>query len=243
MNYTEIITEWANLTAYETDDPGFVANVPTTIAYVEGRLTRELDLMAANVTDATASTTTQNRVFSLPTTYGTFLIISDVNVITPASTAPGSGTRTPLIPASQAVLDTLYGSSTGSGVPQYYSWVSQDTFMSPAQPQIIFAPWPDNTYRIEVVGKVQPTPLSASNPTTWLSVNLPELYITCGMIQLSGFMRNYGSQADDPRQAMSWEQQYMTLRESAETYQARARFGGASWTSKPLEKAALPQRG
>lgn len=242
MNYTDITTEWANLAAYDLNDAGFQANLPTTIAYVDGRLTRELDLMAANVTDATGSTTASNRTFTLPTTYGTFLIISDMNIITPASTAPASGTRTPLIPASQAVLDTLYGSTTGAGVPQYYSWVTQDTTTAD-QPKVIFAPWPDNTYRVEVVGRVQPAALSASNPTTWLSINLPELYITCGMIQISGFMRNYGAQADDPQMPNSWESQYQRLLQSAQTYQARARFGGASWTSKPLEPMAQNQRG
>lgn len=242
MNYTEIITEWANLAAYDTADTGFVANLPTAIAYAEGRITRELDLMAANITDATASTTANSRIFNLPTTYGTFLILSDVNVITPASTAPASGTRTPLVAASQAVLDMLYGSATGAGVPQYYCWVTQDTTTAD-QPQLILAPWPDNTYTIEVVGRVQPAALSAANSTTWLSINLPELYIAAGMVQISGFMRNYGSQADDPKMSQSWEMQYTTLRDSAATYQARARFGGASWTSKPVEPMAQPQRG
>lgn len=242
MNYTEIVTEWANLAAYATDDEGFVANLPTAIAYAEERITRELDLMAANITDATELTTANSRIFNLPTTYGTFLILFDVNVITPASVPAASGTRTPLVPASQAVLDTLYGSSTGAGVPQYYCWVTQNT-TTVDQPQLILAPWPDDTYRMEIVGRVQPGALSASNTTTWLSINLPALYIAAGMIQISGFMRNYGAQADDVRQAMSWEQQYVTLRDSAVTYQARARFGGASWTSKPLEPMAQPQRG
>lgn len=242
MNYTEIVAEWATLTSIPSTDADFQTNLPTAIAYTEGRITRELDLMAANITDATASTTSGVRRFTLPTTYGTFLIVSDLNVITPASTAADSGTRTPLTPVSQAYLDVAWGSSTNSGVPLFYSWVTQNTTTA-NQPQIILGPWPDDTYRLEVVGKVQPTPLSATNATNWLSINLAELYVFCGMIQWSAYMRNYGSGADDASMAVTWEKQYTTLRDSAATWQARARFGGASWSSKPLEPMAQNQRG
>lgn len=243
MNYTEIVAEWANLTAYEVNDDGFVTNLPATFAYTEGRLTRELDLMAANVRDATASTTANSRNFNLPTTYGTFLIIDGINIITPASTAPDSGTRVALTPVSRDVLDYTWPSNTGATVPEQFAYISQDTYSSPTQTQVLFGPWPDDTYRVEVIGKIQPAALSSTNTTTWLSVNLPDLYITCGMIFLSGFMRNFGSQSDNPQMAQSWEQQYQALLKSAATYQARARFGGASWTSKPVEPMAINQRG
>lgn len=241
MNYTDITTEWSVLTNIPLTDADFLSNLPTVIAYAEGRITRELDLMAANITD-TGTLTSGSRRFTLPTTYGTFLIISDMSVITPASTAPESGTRTPLIPVSQAFLDLAWGSSTGSGVPTYYSWVTADTTTA-NQPKVILGPWPDATYQIEVVGKIQPAALSAANPTTWLSINLPEVYITCGMIWLSNYMRDFGASSDDPQMPGSWEARYKELMASAGVYQARARFGGASWTSKALEPMAQNQRG
>ena len=242
VNYTDITTEWSVLTNIPLTDADFLSNLPTVIAYAEGRITRELDLMAANITD-TGTLSTGSRRFTLPTTYGTFLIISDMNVITPASTAPESGTRTPLIPVSQAFLDLAWGSSTGSTVPQYYSFVTQDVTTA-NQPKVIVGPWPDATYQVEVVGKIQPAALSASNPTTWLSINMPELLIYAGMIELSGYMRNYGAgSADDPQMPGHWQGQYDKLMASAGVYQARARFGGASWTSKALEPMAQNQRG
>lgn len=242
MDYTDITNEWANLTAIPATDTYFQSNLPTTIAYVEQLLTRDLDLMAANITDATSSTTANSRTFTLPTTYGTFQIITSMNVITPASTAPDSGTRNPLTPVSQDVLDFTYGDVTSAGVPQEYAWITQDTTTA-NQPQVILGPWPDNTYRIEVVGKVQPTALSATNPTTWLSVNLPALYITAGMIQLSGYMKNYSASADDPQQPGYWSKEYQRLLAGAGTWQARARFGGPSWTSRTPEPISAPQRG
>jgi hypothetical protein len=244
MNYTDIVTSLSTNLPVDPSDTAFLAVLPSAFAYAEGRITRELDLMAANVRDSSASTAALNRNFTCPTTVGTFLVIDGVNVITPASTAPDSGTRTPLIPVSRDFLDLVYPSTTGATVPQYFAYLSQDTYSSPAQTQIIFGPWPDATYRIEVIGKIQPAGLSSTNTTTWLSVNLPDLFISCVMVYLVGALQhNYGAQADEPRSAQSWESQYTLLRESASTWQARARFGAASWSSKQIEPQAQPQRG
>ena len=242
MNYTDITTEWSNITMIPLTDADFVANLPSTIAYAEGRITRDLDLMAANVRDDTGSTVAGSRNFNLPTTYGTFLIVTGINIITPASVAPDSGTRNALTYVSRDVLDYTYGSSTSSGVPTQFAYITQDT-QSGGQSQIIFGPWPDATYRVEVIGKIQPEALSASNPNTWLSDNLPELYLAAGMVWLSGYMRNYGAAADDPNMPGSWEARYKELLASASVYQSRARFGGASWTPHQVEPTAVPQRG
>ena len=215
MTYTEIVTALSQLSVMPTTDTNFAAILPSTFAYAEGRITRELDLMAANVRDATSSTVALNRNFTIPTTLGTFLVVDGINVITPASTAPDSGTRVMLQPASRDFLDYAWPATTGATVPAYFAYLSQDTYSSPAQTQIIFGPWPDSTYRVEVIGKIQPAALSSTNTTTWLSANLPDLYIAACMIYLSGWQRNFGAQADDVRSAQSWETQYTTLRDSA----------------------------
>jgi hypothetical protein len=243
VNYTDITTEWSTITAIPLTDADFLSNLPSTIAYAEGRITRDLDLMAANIRDSTSSTTPGVRNFNLPTTYGTFLIIDGINIITPASTAPDGGTRNALTYVSRDVLDYTYGSNTDSGVPTQFAYLTQNTQSSPAQTQVIFGPWPDAVYRVEVIGKIQPQALSASNANTWLSDNLPELYLAAGMVWLSGYMRNYGAAADDPNMPGSWEARYKELLASASVYQARARFGGASWTPKQVEPNAVPQRG
>jgi hypothetical protein len=244
MNYSDIVTSLSTNLPVDPTDTAFLAVLPSAFAYAEGRITRELDLMAANVRDSTSSTVASNRNFNCPTGLGTFLVIDGVNVITPASTSPESGTRTPLIPVSRDFLDLVYPSTTGATVPQYFAYISQNTYSTPTQTQIIFGPWPDDTYRIEVIGKIQPAGLSSTNTTTWLTVNLPDLYIAASMVYLTGGMQhNFGAQADEPRSAQSWESQYSQLRESAATYQARARFSAASWSPKQVEPQAQPQRG
>lgn len=243
MNYTEIVSALSLNTAIPSTEASFSAVLPSVFAYAEGRITRELDLMAANVRDASSSTTALNRNFNLPTTLGTFLVVDGINAITPAATAPDSGTRVALQPASRDFLDWSWPSTEGATVPQYFAYISQNTASTPTQSQIIFGPCPDAAYRIEVIGKIQPAALSSSNANTWLSDNLPDLYIAACMISLAGYMQDYGRVADAQGMAATWEGQYGILKESAAVYQARARWGGASWTSKQVEPTAVPQRG
>ena len=245
MDYATYAADIANNMAISVTDDNFLVMLPQAIQYAEGRIARDLDLMAANVRDSSSSTVALTRNFNLPTGTGAFLIIDGINIITPSSTAPESGTRNPLIPVSRDFLDYTWPSTTGATVPQYFAYITQDTFLtgSAAQSQVIFGPWPDSTYRVEVIGKVQPPALSSTNTTTWISVNLPDLMIAASMVFVSGWMKNYSAASDDPKMSMSWEGQYAQIKAGAATYQARARFAGASWTPKQPEPTAVNQRG
>lgn len=245
LTYTTYVAQLSTLTNIPSTDTDFQTILPGCIDYAEGRIYRDLDIFVANVRDSSSSTTSNVRNFNLPTSVGTFIIVDGINVITPASTAPESGTRIPLQPVSRDFLDTAWPSSTGATVPKYFAYVTNNTYLSggSAQSQVIFGPWPDSTYRIEVIGKITPTPLSSTNPNTYLTDYLPDLLMAASMVYMSGFMRNYGAQADDPRMSSSWEAQYANLLKSADTYEARKRWSGASWSSKQPEPAAVPQRG
>lgn len=243
MNYSQIVAALSTLTVIPENDTNFLAILPSTFAYADGRIYRELDMLNANVRDGSSSTAASNRNFNLPTALGAFLIVDGINIITPAETAPDSGTRIPLIPVSRDFLDMTWPSTSGATVPQYFAYISQNTQLSPAQTQIILGPWPDAAYRVEVIGKIQPEVLSSTNTSTWLTENLADLYIAACMIYLSGFMHNFGAQADEPKAAQSWEAQYQQLRESAGVFEARKRWAGASWSSKQIEAQAQPQRG
>jgi hypothetical protein len=99
------------------------------------------------------------------------------------------------------------------------------------------------TATAEVVGRIQPTALSASNTTTVLSTDYPDLLISASMIFVAGWQQNYGSQSDNPQQASSWEMIYQKQPAGASLQEARARFAGPSWTPTRPEPAAQPQRG
>ena len=245
MNYTGYVTALSTLTAISPTDPNFLAILPEAINYAEGRIYRELSMLVEDVADSSSSTAALTRGFTIPTAIGTFQIVSDINIITPAATAPDSGTRNPCTPVSRAVLDRQWPSTTGAGVPNEYSYFSQASLIGVSgQPNIIFGPWPDAIYKVEVVGKVIPTPLSSSNTTTFLSLYLPDLFLMASQLYMVGpFMKNIGMAGDDPKSTVHLEAQYQALLKSASEWEARKRFSSGSWTSAAIEPMALPQRG
>lgn len=245
-NYATWVADLANQTATDTTDPNFQQILPACIADAEGRCYRDLDIFVANVRDGSASCTASNRNFNLPTTVGTFIIVEGMNIITPTATAPDSGTRNPVQFVSRDFVDAIYPTATtATGVPRYAAWVTNNTYLSggAAQSQIILGPAPDQSYRVEVIGRITPPPLSSTNTNTFLTDWLYDLFLAASMVFMSGYMRNFGAQADNPQMATSWDGQYKERLLSAQVYEARKRWSGASWSAKQPEATAVPQRG
>ena len=243
LTYTTYVSALSTLTAIDSSNAQFTAILPSTIDYAEQRIYRELDMLVENVADSSGQTTALNRNFTIPTASGTFQVITAVNVITPASTAPDSGTRNPLIPVSREVLDATWPSTTNAGVPEEFCYFSQTAAIGGSQPGLLFGPWPDTTYRVEVIGKIIPAALSSTNPTTFLSLYLPDLLLMASQIYMANYMKDFGAVSDDPKSAVTYEAQYQALKASAIEWEARKRFAGGSWTSKTLEPMAVAQRG
>lgn len=215
--YATFSAAFAALLEYDATDPLFVAMLPDAIIYAENRIWRELDLAAAIRRDSTSALTTNAREFTLPSaTYGNFRAIKGVNVITPAGTAASTGKRNPLVPVSRDVVDLLWpDADANTALPTQYAMLDNNT--------ILVGPSPDAAYVVEVIGTVRPTMLSASNTTTYLSTYLPDLFLAGAMVFATGYKQNYGAQADDPKQAISWEAQYQGLKASAAEEESRRR--------------------
>jgi hypothetical protein len=213
-------------------DPNFVAILPTIIDYAEQRIYRELDLLTTVTRDTTGALLTSDRRFTFPQH---FVTSQQINVITPAGTVdPALGTRVPLTPVTKEFLDNVWPSAGGAATPQYYAMVTDQT--------IIVGPWPNGAYQVEVVGTVRPDPISAVNPTTFLSLYLPDLFLAASMVSASGYMRNFSAQSDDPRMAVSWEAQYQALKASADVENMRAKYASSAWTSMQPTPIATPAR-
>jgi hypothetical protein len=241
LTYATTQTAISTLTAIPTTDANFQAIFPNAIDYAESRIYREADLITQDVRDSSGSTSSLNRNFTLPTTIGTFQIVSGINIITPTNTAADSGTRNPLIPVSRDVIDLIWPSRTGAGVPQNFCYLSQS--LVSGQTNILLGPWPDNVYTVEVIGKIQPTPLSATNTTTFLTLYLPDVFLMAMQIYYDNYMHLFSAISSEPQAAVTHEAQYQTLLKSAIDFETRKKFAGASWTASRVEPTAVPQRG
>lgn len=233
--YSTFTTALANMLVVPVDDIAYVAALPSVIDDAEQRIYRDLDLLATVVRDSSSALVAGNRNFTLPTSIGTFVVVEDVNVITPAGqTNPELGTRNPLLPASKEMLDFLFPSATGSSVPANFAMITQNT--------IIVGPWPLAAYQIEVVGTQRPIPLSAANQATFLSINLPDLFFAAALVFGAGYQKNFSEMGDQPQAASAWEAHYKTLLSSAATEEARKKFTSEGWSSKQPAPLATPPR-
>lgn len=241
LTYDSFVSEIATLTVISSTvlvsgDTNFGGIMNGIINYAEGRLYRDLDLVSVSVLDTSVTCTSGVRSIFLSTSQGQMLAINGLNLLTSAGTTSSYATRVPLVPASQAVLDAIYPSAASSncGQPEFFYRLGDN--------QLVLGPTPDQPYGTEVVATVRPNALSSGNSSTWLTQNVPELMIAAGMIFASGYMRNFGSQADDPKMAQSWEMQYNTLMKTAAIDSMRMKFEAEAWTSQSPAPIATPPR-
>lgn len=213
-------------------DPNFVAILPSIIDYAEQRIYRELDVLAATLAQ-TVTATASKRFLSLAGLASLFVTVEDVNIITPVSqTVPDSGTRNQCRPVSKEYLDAVWNSATGATVPTEFAMITNES--------LILGPWPDQAYTVEIVGKIRPLPLYTPSQSegTFLSLYLPDLFMAASMVFASGYQKNFGSQADNPQMAMSWETQYLKLYASANSEETRKKFHG--WAMASSEPTPAP---
>jgi hypothetical protein len=233
--YTSWLSQFSNLLAVDPADPNFLVMKDSAIDYAEQRLYRELDLLATRVADANFAFTPNNRNFTLPTDAVNFLVVEQINAITPAFTLASNGTRNPLTRTSRDWIDWCYPISTlNTGVPMFWAMTSNTT--------IIVGPPPDAAYTVEVIGTERPTPLSATNSATYLTSFLPDLWLAATMIFGMGYQRDFGAQSDTPQGAQSWEATYQNLIQSANIEEIRKKYESQGWTDKQPSTIASPPR-
>ncbi len=218
MNYSTFVATIANLMATDPTTLEFEQILPEIIEYSEGRIYRELDALNTVWSSSTNLTTNDRRFITPPAEYGNYLTVTGVNVYAGFPTQ-----RVVLEPVSVSFLNSVYGTATSAAVPKYFAMLRQN--------EILVGPYPDQDYQVEIFGTYQPEPMSVTNPVTFLTQYLPDLLVAAGMIFASGYMRDFGSQSDNPQQSNSWESQYQTLFKSANLLELRKKFAGPGWTS------------
>lgn len=223
LSYTQYVAELLALSKFNASDPLFTTNLPNAIDYAYDRINRELNLLSTVASNSSLTLTAGSRL--LDYSAANINVLQDINIISPATaTNPEEGTRNPCTIADKSFLNAVYNSPSQVGVPVSFAPFDDHT--------LLFGPFPDADYTVELIGTVKIVPLSAAAPTNWISENLPDLLLTASMIQVSGFKMNYGAMTEDPKQAISYESQYLSLRDSAAVEDARRKFQATGYTSE-----------
>ncbi len=237
MTYNEWLTRLQAAAVTTDNDTTFLDYVPNFIDLGEQQCYRDLDLLSTVVRDTSASCTANSRNFTLPSSLGRFVVVNGINVVTPVGSPVATGARQRLTQLSLDALDVLWNTNTAAAattVPQYFAMITDQT--------LAFGPPPGAAFQAEIIGTIRPTPLSPDNPTTYLTLYLPDLFFAASMVAVAGYQRDFGAQADDPKMAMSWENEYKMRLASANLEEQRKRFASSGWTSlSPAPVAQQPR--
>jgi hypothetical protein len=232
---TSYIQQIATMAVVEATDPAFQVILPQMITYAENRMYRDLDFLFTSIATTAYGLTAGNRSIVVPT--GTFVVPEQINLITPAGTSdPELGTRVPLLPTTKEFLDAVCGSGAPANRSQPIYWVPFDDY------HFLVGPYPDANYSCELIGTYRPDSLSVSNPTTFISLYLPDLFIMASMIYVSAYQRNFGRANDEPQMAVTYESQYQVLLKNADLEENRKKFEAAAWSSQEPSISATPTR-
>jgi len=240
LTYTTYKTQIATMAVVAEDDPAFTTILPQMITYAENRIYRDVDFLFTSASSTAYSISTGSRVITVnAATFpdGTLVVPEQINLITPSGTSnPNAGTRVPLLPTTKEFLDAVYGASQSTGQPKY--WVPFDDYT------FLVGPYPDANYTVEIVGTYRPASLSTTNSTTFISLNLPDLFIMASMIYISAYQRNFSSAiGNDPQMPVTYETQYQALLKGAMSEENRKKFEAAAWSSQSISTSATPTRG
>jgi len=170
--YAELTTQiqdWA-----ENTEATFVAEIPVFIANAELRIYRSADLNTARKEDATIALSDGVISATLPTD---LVVIHSVALLI-------SGARTLLLQKDKSFIDDYTGDRTATGTPKYYAWDDDVT--------VYLGPTPDATAAagtLAIEYTFRPTALSASQTTTWLSLNAPDVLFYACQLEAVIFMQ------------------------------------------------------
>lgn len=237
LTYTELRSTLLAMLAqapspYTVIPPDFEQLYPRAISYAESRICAEIPLLANRVADSSSTVTGGSRVFNLNSMNNTMIVVERVALITPgAGTLPQNGMRNQYIKTTLDYIDMFWPTEAAAmrpdlatNVGRYWAYITLNTTTPTTFSEIAIAPTPDVNYTIEVTGLVQPLALSVGNAQTYLSTFYPDLLTAACMVFLEGaLMRNFGAQADDSPQALSWEKIYRGLKDACEFEEMRRR--------------------
>lgn len=175
MNYTEL--EQAIQDYTESQEPVFVANIPTFVKQAERRLYRAVALPELRKA-VTGSVSASNRYLTRPTD---FLAVISMAII------DGQGNYTYLIDKDANFMQEAYPANSATGMPKYYAQFIGD---GPASTygSFILGPAPDGNYQVELQYFYDP-PSIVDTGTSWLGDNEPDVLLYGCLIEAYTFLK------------------------------------------------------
>ena len=236
---TETAGVWAGV------DPAFNTAVPQMLSYAEGRIQRDLDLLAAQSSN-TYTLTAGTPIFSIP--IDDFLVVQTLEVTQMSGATTVNAT--PLLPVSREFIQNCYVGMFNAGTPQYFAMVG-DMFGNGADTNnnVLLGPTPNYAYTMRVTGTIRTPSLYkyaiagvADTKYTYISSYYPDMLIMASMVYITAFQRNFGHTSDTPESGMTYEKQYQALRLGAIAEENRKKQMGSGWSAYSTPTAATPTR-
>ena len=173
--YSELVTQIRDYTE-TTSDVLSDTIVNDFIEHAEKRIFRDVDLDIFRSYQF-ATLTVGNPFVSLPgANTDNIAFVRSAQIYTSASP-----TRDYLEQKDISFMNEYWPNRDTTGKPKYYANWDQDT--------LYLAPTPNSAYNIELALNKQPTGLSSSNTTTWVSTNAPKVILYATLCEAFRFLK------------------------------------------------------
>ena len=180
--FSELVTQIREYT--ETDSNVFTTVIVNDfIEHAELRIFRDVDLDVFRKYQ-TATLTSGDPFISMPGAIPTdFEFARYITIFSPSGSLGGltDNERVYLQKKDTSFISEYAPNRTSTGIPKYYANWDNDT--------IILAPTPNAAYTIELAYNAQPTGLSSSNTTTWVSTNAPQMLLYACLVEAFQFLK------------------------------------------------------
>ena len=200
-DYNGFVARIYELQASDATDTDLTSQVPNIIGDAELACLRDLDPVYARKYDQALTVTGGTALVSLP---------ADCWIIRKLTLMTGT-VRSELTPRQKSYLDEFWSDQTVTGTPKHYA--------TPVEGSILVAPTPAGGTVITCDYTFRPATLSATNPTTWLSTNYPDLLFFAAAVWIAGFTKAYGG--EDPQGPGFWQSRYTYALAAARNEEAR----------------------
>ena len=232
MTYTQLNTYLQTLLVDQAPSADYTTILPAAIQDAEGRIYRDMDFLNTRTTWTNLPFTAGSRTYTFPTSPSVVLVVQGVAAITPYTAAsPAAGTRNQLEPVSLDYIDSTWPTESQTALPDSWAMFNDAS--------IVVKPTPDQAYPVEITGIFRPAPISASNPSTYVSSVYPELLVAACMMFLLLWQRDLDPNASA---LTKWQGDYQDLLKSALAEEQRRKSSSVGWAPFSETPLATPPR-